>query len=668
MKKKSSIRKKLILVMTGLVVIPVLVLSIMGLVISFNQGTDSAYETNVAQAALVGEQLEHIYSSNLEALKAFAGSETVIDYLEGRTSGKTVEDEILRQMLVIDESMADGNNIALSDATGQQRVRTKGECVNVAERDYFKKPMAGENEHVSDMIISKSTGSAIATFSVPVFSKDKSKRIGLVQRNYNVAVLHDLIAGEITQDRQEIVIVDRDGTVVAHSARDVDTNNPETQSENPFYTDSRGDKTKGEYISDFQGVTWIISWEKLPTSEWVVASCRVKEVALASVYRTILLQAIFGVLFIVVGVLIALFFAKTITRPLKAAAKSLSDLSQGSFRNVRGFEDRNDEFGEIIQHTNEVVDKLKGIVGEISNGAGNVNTDSDELANMSEQISSNAEHVSRAVQEIALGATQQAEEIQSATQNMEKIEEAVSSVQNSAGDLTEIAKRMQDASAESANSLADLRKSSESMNKAINDISGKISATSDAVSRINGLVESISNIASQTNLLSLNASIEAARAGEAGRGFAVVAEEIGKLALDSNDSADKIRSEMEVLLNESQAAVTMAGNVQKSNEMQQEVIETTFTSVNRMIEDIEETTKGVQEIAHNADVCVSAKDVVVEAMSSLSAISEENAASSQETGASMQELSVTVVSLSESAQNLRSISSSLNNEIGFFKE
>ncbi|MBR4169596.1 MAG: methyl-accepting chemotaxis protein [Lachnospiraceae bacterium] len=666
MKGLSGIKGKLILLMAGLVVVPVLTLTIISAVISLNQGKSAADEINEAQASLVSQMLEVTYKANIEALRSFAASPQTIAYLEGEPGDEAVEKDLLDQMLVIDNNMADGNCTALTGADGMQRLRTIGKTVDVNEREYFKEPMAGAPFYVSDMIISKSTGTAITTISVPVYNMDRSKIIGIVQRNYDCGVLHDMLASEITQDRQEIVIVDRTGTVVAHSLREVNVEDPEMQDQNPFYTESRGDKVSGNYVSEFMGDTWIIAWEKIPSSEWIVASCRVQEVALSSVYQTVILQVILGILFILAGVVIAYLFSKTITGPVSAIGGSLAELSNGRFKAVEGFASRKDEMGEITKSTNGVISKLEEIVGEIMQGAKAVDGASGELSEMSSKISQHSESVTLAVQEIATGATQQADEVQNATQNMSRIEDAVLSVQKSTEDLAMIADRMQESSVSSADSLKELQASSSEMNGAINDISEKITATSDAVDRINGMVDEISSIASQTNLLALNASIEAARAGDAGRGFAVVAEEIGKLASDSNESANKIRSEMDTLLKESQAAVGMAGNVQKTNEKQQAVIESTFDSVNTMIEDIHETSREVGEIAKNADACVEAKNVVMEAMTSLSAISEENAASCQETGASMDELSSTVVKLTQSAQGLNEVSSKLSDEISFF--
>jgi len=666
MKKLGSIKSKLIAIMALLVLVPVITLTIISMVISIDQTKSAADEVNSAQAALVSQEIETICASNIEALRSFAASPIVIEYLENGEPDEAKEAEILKQMLVVDANMNDGNSTALSDATGEQRVRTIGKLVNVAEREYFKEPMGGAPYYVSDLIISKSTGTAITTISVPVIGSDGS-RIGIVQRNYDCGVLHDKLAAEVTQDRQEIVMVDRTGTVVAHSLREVNVEDPEMQDQNPFYTDSRGDKTEGNYIAPFAGDTWVISWEKIPSSEWIVASCRVQEVALASAYKTALMQGIIGIIFIAAGIVVAYLFSRSITKPLTAVEESLGALSNGEFKKAGGYDKRSDELGSIINNTNNVVDKLDDIVGSIVKSANNVDNASNGLASMSDQISGNAISVSDAVQDIASGASRQAEELQTASHNMSKIESAIANVQSSTAELETITSRMQDESKESAERLSELRQTSETMNSAINGIAEKIGATSDAVERINGMVEAITTIASQTNLLSLNASIEAARAGEAGRGFAVVAEEIGKLALDSNQSAESIRKEMESLLSQSQEAVGMADRVQKNNTAQQEVIEATFDSVSKMIEDIEETSAGVTTITENARACVTAKDDIADIISSLSGISEQNAASTEETGASTQELSATVETLSESAGSLKEVSAALLSEMSFFK-
>ncbi len=62
----------------------------------------------------------------------------------------------------------------------------------------------------------------------------------------------------------------------------------------------------------------------------------------------------------------------------------------------------------------------------------------------------------------------------------------------------------------------------------------------------------IAQLAGQTNLLSLNATIEAARAGELGKGFAVVAQEVKGLAQETAASADKVRSVIEGVVEETE--------------------------------------------------------------------------------------------------------------------
>ena len=226
---------------------------------------------------------------------------------------------------------------------------------------------------------------------------------------------------------------------------------------------------------------------------------------------------------------------------------------------------------------------------------------------------------------------------------------------------------MKEASEISSKSLASLQDSSSEMTEKIDEISRTIGSTQTAVNNISDKVEGITSIATQTNLLSLNASIEAARAGEAGKGFAVVAEEIGKLAEDSKQMADEIKTEMEILLQQSKAAVSAAEDVRQGNNDQQIALGETLESVNGMLEDIRSTVDGVQLITDGANTCDSSKNAVVDTMSALSAISEENAASSEETGASMEELSATVTTLAGAASDLNEIAEELNKEMEFFK-
>ncbi len=383
--------------------------------------------------------------------------------------------------------------------------------------------------------------------------------------------------------------------------------------------------------------------------------------------KSIMTLVIIVVICIIIAAVVTFIVATRMAVVIKEVESIIQVLADGRFSRAERYLDRGDELGDMLRNMNGLNDGLNDIMIGIKQSTNDVDNHAVEVGQMSERIFANAESAENSVEDIASGATQQAEEIQSATENVANIAEAVQRVLNSAVELEETARNMHENSRASAEQLSKLSVASDEMSDSVNQISQSIGATSDSVERINQRVASITEIASQTNLLSLNASIEAARAGEAGRGFAVVAEEIGKLAVDSAKAAEEISSEMSVLLAESQDAVRKSESVMRATEEQKNVLISTVNNINNLIEDIKTTVAGVESITQDAKTCDEAKNIVVDAMSGLSAISEENAAASQETANSMKQLNENLQMLDQSARRMEEIAGEMGERMTFFK-
>jgi methyl-accepting chemotaxis protein len=356
----------------------------------------------------------------------------------------------------------------------------------------------------------------------------------------------------------------------------------------------------------------------------------------------------------IIGIIAAILFARSITRPVNDAVEGIKDIAQGEGDLTRRLEAKNaDEIGELARWFNQFVKKLRSVIGDITAKSDRLGHAANDLSQLSEQMSKGADHMSAKSDTVTVAAEEMSTKINSVAASMTQASANINMVASATEEMTatidEIAANTEKARTITINAVSEA-----------GDCTKQVNALGHAADDIGKVVVTITEISEQVNLLALNATIEAARAGDAGKGFAVVANEIKELAKQTADATMEIKDKVDGIQNSSGGTIDgierIAGVVNQVND----IVGTIATA-------IEEQSVTTKEIAENIAVASQGLADVNQNVSESGTVSVEISQDIAEVNQESDSMTSSSLQVNLSAQDLRTLADDLNKVLTTFK-
>ncbi|KDR94993.1 methyl-accepting chemotaxis protein [Peptoclostridium litorale DSM 5388] len=495
---------------------------------------------------------------------------------------------------------------------------------------------------------------------------ESGKTVGVAGMDIDLSTISKGISKSKIGSTGYICMTDPSGIMLAHKVEE--EMGKDSIISLPFWEESKSTKS-GFSKYQYKGVDKFIIFVTNERTGWKIFGAMEEEELTNDANRVMKAVAFSVILGSIVAVILALYIARMISKPLAEGVGHLNAMSEGDFTGEvsKGLIGRKDEFGKFALALEKLEDNLRNMISDVRSSANEVDESSAMLASISGQSAQASAEVAKAIEEISQGAESQALDTQSGESKMNDMSGIIENLSEETDKMQYVSQNTIKLVENGFDIVQKLDEKSSETDKMANSVSNIFSEVVQSVGGISSILEVIMAISDQTNLLALNANIEAARAGEHGKGFAVVAEEVRKLAEESSKSADEIKGIINQVQEKTKTAFESMEKTADVVKEQSTAVGETKAVFKSIFESIEFLVENIGKVKTGSGETLKLKDDMGIIVQSIASAAEQSSASTEEVSAAVEEQLASMQELAQHAKNLEMLSGELYRSFEKFK-